>query len=122
MLIISDQTFTGLQVAVAESWLKRVVPQVIAARPDWSKQVGVSIVTETCREIEAFTSNYAIDSMDNFWRLLDAVIHDQGALTQISEYQDFALKRTGFSQDLRVTRFVCEVKEGRRTQLLELNG
>lgn len=122
MLVISDQTFTGLEDAAFESWLKRVVPLVIAARPDWSKQAGLANVTETCREIEAFTGNYEIDSMDNFWRLLDAVIHDRATLTQVSEYQDFALKRTGFSQDLRVARFVCEVKEGRRTRLLELDG
>lgn len=121
MLVITDQTYVGLQDAALESWIKRVVPQVHALRPAWAGEIGAEGVSQACRHIEAFSRTFAIEKMDNFWLLLDALIFDLGALNSLSPYQDFVLRREGFSEDLRVDRFVKEVLEGKRTRLLDLS-
>ncbi|WP_310531482.1 hypothetical protein [Novosphingobium sp.] len=120
MLVISDQTYSGLQDAALESWIKKVVPQVQAARPDWAAKVGVDGVVRTCRLIEAFSRAFTIEKMDNFWLLLDALIFDPGALDSLNPYQDFVLRRESFSEDLRVGRFVREVLDGKRTRMVDL--
>lgn len=121
MLVISDQTYIGLQDAALESWIIKVVPQVQAARPAWAEKVGLGGVTATCRLIESFSRAFNIEKMANFWLLLDAVIFDATALDSLSPYQDFVLRGEGFSEDLRVGRFVREVLDGKRTRLLDLS-
>lgn len=120
MLVFSDQTYRGLQDAALESWIMKVVPQVHAARPAWAEKIGAEGVNRTCRQIEAFSRAFTIEKMDNFWLLIDAMIFDPGALDSLSPYQDFVLRREGFSEDLRVGRFVREVLDGKRTRLLDL--
>ena len=121
MLVVTDQTYAGLQDAALELWIKRVAPEVQAARPSWAEEVGQDGLLRTCRQIEAFSRAFDIKKMDNFWLLLDALIFDPSALDMITPYQDFALRCEGFSEDMRVGRFVKEVVDGRRTRLLDLS-
>lgn len=120
MLGISEQTFDSLERVVLSNWLKRICPRVIADRPDWAREAGIDRIRETCLRIEAFTKIHNISTDLNFWKLLDLVIAVPHALDQLSPYQQFAIGRQGFSEDLRVSRFVADARQGGVLHMVDL--
>lgn len=119
MLTISDQAFGGLENAALANWLDRMCRSVIGARPDWARQIGVDRVREACLRIEGFTRMYNIRTEDSFWKLLDLLIALPQSLDVITPYQHFSLSREGFSEHLRVDRFLHDALKGGLSHMVD---
>lgn len=120
MLGISEQTFGSFEQVALANWLERICPRIIASRPAWAREMGIDRIRDTCLRIEAFTKIHDISADANFWKLLDLVIAVPHALDQLSPYQRFAIGRPGFSENLRVNRFVADARHGGYLQMVEL--
>lgn len=119
MLTISDQAFDGLENAALANWLDRMCRSVIGARSDWARQMGVDRVREACLRIEGFTRVYDIRTEDSFWKLLDLFIAFPQSLDAVTAYQHFSLSREGFSENLRVDRFLKDALKGGPCQMVD---
>ena len=118
LLIVSDDTYDAFQDASRGEWLERIVPQVFARHPEWAKEQGEPRVSAVCERIERFSQTYNIEREMHFWQVLDRMMIDPQMLDSITEYQHFALSRRGFSETLRMRRFLDDARNGSITRIL----
>lgn len=118
MLIVSDDTYDAFQGASRDEWLDRIIPQVFARHPERAKEQREPRIRAVCERIETFSQTYDIEQEVHFWQILDRMVVDPQMLDCITECQHFALSRRGFSETLRMRRFLDDTCSGSITRIL----
>lgn len=121
MLIVSDRLFAATKAYALQAWVRMIVPQVAARFPQWAQEVGIDGVEQTCREIELFSSRFDFEAEESFWQVITARVADPALLTNLTEFQIFALSRKHASEKLRLHRFLEDKAGGSHTVLVRLN-
>lgn len=121
LLTISQTAYGNLANDSYARWLEWAVRAIIARHPQWGTQQGVERLQALCARLESFSQQYSLERPESFMALVDYEV-ESGRELQPTAYQDHVLRRPGFSEALRVERFLADLRSGSRLRLIELAG